>query len=42
MKSPHRCNCDECMSIDMVLQELDRVTPVRIARARKIMSVVVG
>jgi hypothetical protein len=39
MRSPYRCNCDECRDADTVLQELDRTAPPRIAiREREIMS----
>jgi hypothetical protein len=42
MTSPRRCNCDECRSLEMVLQELDRIAPVKAAtREREIMSAIV-
>jgi hypothetical protein len=42
MTSPHRCNCDECRTVEMVLQELDYITPVKVARReREMMSAIV-
>ena len=35
MKSPHGCKCDECRSIEMVLQELDHMAPVKIAMGER-------
>lgn len=29
MRQPPRCKCDECKSAEMVLQELDYMTPAR-------------
>ena len=31
MISTHRCRCDECRSIEMVLLELDHVDPAKVA-----------
>ena len=42
MKSPNRCKCDECRTVEMVLQELDSITPVKVAgREREIISTIV-
>jgi hypothetical protein len=41
MKSPNRCKCDECRTVEMVLQELDYITPVKVAgREREIISAI--
>jgi hypothetical protein len=31
MRSPNRCKCNECRNAEMVLQELERIAPVKIA-----------
>ncbi|HKZ61901.1 MAG TPA: hypothetical protein VJZ68_05740 [Nitrososphaera sp.] len=39
MSSPNRCKCDECRSAEMILQELDRIAPVRfVSRERELIS----
>jgi hypothetical protein len=31
-----RCNCDECVDVDMILQELDYPIPVNVAYGKRI------
>ena len=42
MRSPHRCKCDECRSVEMVLYELDCIASVKVVtREREMLSAVV-
>ena len=41
MRSPHRCKCDECRGIEMVLLELDLAPATIATREREIIKEIV-